>query len=260
MGFNLLWRSILENYFDEALQLASSARREVYPNPRVGALVIKDERVLACGFHRKSGGAHAEVEALSACGEEAVGATLLVTLEPCSHHGRTPPCTDLILKRGIAKVVYGLNDPNTQVAGGRILRERGIDVEGPVYHPGLLSLIEPFAKILRLKRTYLTLKWAMTADGSVATESGDSRWVSCEESLRRVHELRSRVDGIMVGAGTMLADQPDLGIRYGIDYPPPRPVVFDPAGRSSAMNEWWEERRSRRPLLVQLGKETGSFP
>lgn len=234
---------------DRAVALAQSAGSAVFPNPRVGAVYWKDGRVLAEGFHAACGTDHAEVAAAKSAKESLEGSTLAVTLEPCSHQGRTPPCTEFLMKNRIARVVFGLPDPNPAVQGIERLREAGIEVFGPVYRPGLLGLVEPFCKNILSKRCYLILKWAMTLDGKIAAPDGDSRWVTGEDARRDGHLLRSKADGVLVGAGTVLSDRPRLDLRMGITGASPRPIVWDPRGRTAGLEEWWDELLSRRPLV-----------
>jgi diaminohydroxyphosphoribosylaminopyrimidine deaminase/5-amino-6-(5-phosphoribosylamino)uracil reductase len=221
-----------ERWMARALELAERGRGHVEPNPLVGAVLVRDGRPDGEGWHQRYGGPHAEVHALAAAGEDARGATLYVTLEPCCHHGQTPPCTDAVIRAGIARVVAAMADPFPAVAGKGAgqLRAAGVEVE---FGPGAAAarrLNAPYLKLLAASRPYVHAKWAMTLDGKIATRSGDSKWVSNEASRRRVHELRGRMDAILVGVGTVLADDPQLTAR------PPGPrtaarVVLDSHGR-----------------------------
>lgn len=188
----------------------------------VGAVVLDAAGQLAGeGWHQKFGGPHAEVFALAAAGERARGGTLAVTLEPCCHHGKTPPCTDAVLKAGVARVVAAMADPFPKVAGGglSLLRNAGVQVEVGLCESEAVALNAPYLKLLRTGRPWVHAKWAMTLDGKIATRTGDSKWISGEESRRRVHELRGRMDAILVGRGTVIADDPLLTAR------PPGPRV-----------------------------------
>jgi diaminohydroxyphosphoribosylaminopyrimidine deaminase/5-amino-6-(5-phosphoribosylamino)uracil reductase len=187
----------------------------VEPNPLVGAVVVRDGQVVGEGWHQHYGQAHAEVHALAAAGEQAKGATLYVTLEPCCHHGKTPPCTDAVIRAGIRRVVAAMADPFPQVAGqgAALLRTAGLDVELGVCEAEARRLNAPYLKLLETGRPYVHAKWAMTLDGKIATASGDSRWISNEASRQRVHTLRGRMDAIVVGIGTALADNPQLTAR-----------------------------------------------
>jgi len=215
-----------------ALDEAAKGRGSVEPNPMVGAAVVKDGRLVALGRHGEYGGPHAEVVALAAAGEEARGATLYVTLEPCRHHGKTPPCVDAILKAGVARVVATHRDPFPKVDGGGFarLREAGVAVTVGVLAAEAVALNAPFLKRLATGRPYVLAKWAMTLDGKTATAGGDSRWISSEESRALVHEVRGRMDAIIVGIGTVLADDPLLTAR-----PPgpntPKRIVLDARAR-----------------------------
>ncbi len=198
-----------------ALDLAEQGRGHVEPNPLVGAVVVREGRLVGEGWHQEYGGPHAEVHALTAAGEAARGATLYVTLEPCCHHGKTPPCTDAVLRAGIARVVAALEDPFPQVAGqgAAQLHAAGVAVE---FGPGAAQARRqnaPYLKLLGTGRPYVHAKWAMTLDGKIATRTGDSKWISGKASRRIVHALRGRMDGIVVGLGTALADDPQLTAR-----------------------------------------------
>ncbi len=211
-----------------ALALAAKGRGFVEPNPMVGAVVLDSAGQFAGeGWHQRFGGPHAEVHALAAAGERARGGTLVVTLEPCCHHGKTPPCTDAVLKSGIARVVVAMPDPFPKVAGGgiAILRAAGIEVHVGLCEADALVLNAPYLKLLRTGRPWVHAKWAMTLDGKIATRTGDSKWISGEESRRKVHELRGRVDAIVVGRGTVVADDPLLTARPAGPRTPARVVV-----------------------------------
>jgi diaminohydroxyphosphoribosylaminopyrimidine deaminase/5-amino-6-(5-phosphoribosylamino)uracil reductase len=215
-----------------ALELAQRGEGSVEPNPMVGAVVVRDEVVVGEGWHQRYGGPHAEVFALREAGERARGATLYVTLEPCCHHGKTPPCTDAVLRAGIARVVAAQADPYPEVAGrgAETLRAAGIEVEVGVCEAEARAVNAPYRKLLARGQPWVHAKWAMTLDGRIATRTGDSRWISNEVSRARVHSLRGRMDAIVVGMGTVLADDPQLTAR------PPGPrtalrVVLDSQGR-----------------------------
>lgn len=200
-----------------AARAALRAAGDVEPNPLVGAVVVRDGRVIGAGHHRRFGGAHAEREALedARCrGEDVRGATLYCTLEPCVHFGKTPPCVDAVIAAGIVRVVIARLDPHARASGGaEALRKAGIEVE-VCGRSGLARRVsEPFVTRIELGRPYVIAKWAQTIDGRVATASGESRWISGEASRRRVHRLRGRVDAIVTGVGTVLADDPMLTSR-----------------------------------------------
>lgn len=230
-----------------ALELAERGRGLVEPNPLVGAVVVRDGRIVGEGWHQKFGAAHAEINALTAAGEAARGAALYVTLEPCCHQGKTPPCTDALMQAGIVHVVAALADPFPQVAGQGAARLRavGIPVELGCCEAEARRQNAPYLKLLATGRPYVHAKWAMTLDGKIATRSGDSKWISNETSRRKVHELRGRVDGILVGIGTALADDPLLTAR------PPGPRV--------AMRVILDSK-ARLPLNSQLVRTAACVP
>jgi diaminohydroxyphosphoribosylaminopyrimidine deaminase / 5-amino-6-(5-phosphoribosylamino)uracil reductase len=204
-----------EGFMNAALDLAEKGAGFVSPNPMVGAVVVKDGRIVGSGYHRAVGTAHAEVNALDDAGEEAVGATLYVTLEPCNHTGRTPPCTEKILKTGVKKVVVAMLDPNPNVKGGGNdrLRAEGVAVVTGVCEARARKLNESFIKYICTRRPFVILKSAATLDGRIATRTGDARWVTGPASRAFVHEIRHAVDGILVGIGTVRADDPRLTTR-----------------------------------------------
>lgn len=205
----------LDALLDKAVKLARRGTGFVEPNPRVGALVIRNGEVVGEGWHREYGGPHAEVMALGAAGDRARGADLLVTLEPCSSYGKTDPCTDAIIATGIRRVWYAAGDPNPR-NGGRsrqILEEAGIEVLELPHHEPAHELLQDFKAWLRSSMPWVILKWAMTADGKVATVNGESRWISSEESRAEVHAERRRSDAVMVGRATVKADDPELTVR-----------------------------------------------
>jgi diaminohydroxyphosphoribosylaminopyrimidine deaminase/5-amino-6-(5-phosphoribosylamino)uracil reductase len=215
-----------------ALAEAQRGRGSVEPNPLVGAVVVRDGRLVAVGHHARFGGPHAEVVALTAAGPAARGSTLYVTLEPCCHVGKTPPCTEAILGAGVARVVAAMRDPFPRVAGGGFtrLRAAGTAVETGLEADAARRLNAPYLKRLITGLPYVTAKWAMTLDGKTAAGTGDSRWISGPRSRALVHELRGRMDAVAVGIGTALADDPELTAR------PPGPrqavrVVLDGAAR-----------------------------
>lgn len=197
------------------------------PNPHVGALVARGETVIAVGHHARAGEDHAEVAALRAAGEQARGATLYCTLEPCNHVGRTPPCTDAILEAGVSRVVIGCADPKPHVPGAIAkLESAGIEVRIGVCEPECRALIADFTRHVTLGLPYATLKAAVTLDGRMATESGDSRWITGPEARREAHRMRDRADAILVGVGTVLTDDPALTVRH-VDGRDPMRVVLD---------------------------------
>jgi diaminohydroxyphosphoribosylaminopyrimidine deaminase/5-amino-6-(5-phosphoribosylamino)uracil reductase len=227
-------------HLTRAIELARRGTGSVKPNPVVGAVVAREEDVLGEGWHERFGGAHAEVNAIEACGlEDLTGATLYVSLEPCCHEGKTPPCTDAIIQSGIRRVVVASDDP-TEKASGRglgILRDEGVEVivaDGELAASARL-LNQAFRKHARVGRPWVLFKSAMTLDGKVATRSGDSKWISGEDSRELAHRWRAAVDAVVVGIGTALADDPQLTARpdglLAAAGAQPRRVVFDSLAR-----------------------------
>jgi len=202
-------------FMREALRQARKGLGRTSPNPAVGAVIVREGRILAKGYHRKAGLAHAEVEALSQLGGRADRGTLYVTLEPCNHYGKTPPCTEAILRGGIKRVVVGMNDPNPRVSGGgnEFLRNKGIDVTTGILETDCRRLNEAFIKFVTSGRPFVIVKSALTLDGWTATAGGHSKWITNEKSRRFVHRLRDQVDAVLVGIGTLLADNPLLTVR-----------------------------------------------
>ncbi|MFO0918901.1 MAG: bifunctional diaminohydroxyphosphoribosylaminopyrimidine deaminase/5-amino-6-(5-phosphoribosylamino)uracil reductase RibD [Planctomycetaceae bacterium] len=237
-----------------ALELARRGIGFVEPNPPVGAVLVND--VGDCvgeGWHQRYGGDHAEVVALQAAGAAARGATLYVTLEPCCHFGKTPPCSRAVIAAGVRRVVAAVTDPNPQVAGGglRELSAAGIEIEVGLLESEANALLAPFRKLIQHQRPWLIAKWAMTLDGKLASSTGDSRWISGEASRRLVHKLRGRMDAVLVGIGTALADDPLLTAR------PPGPrtalrIVVDSQARMPASSKLAATAREV-PLLLAVG-------
>jgi diaminohydroxyphosphoribosylaminopyrimidine deaminase/5-amino-6-(5-phosphoribosylamino)uracil reductase len=219
-----------EHFMRAALELAVQGRGTTSPNPMVGALVVRDGEVVGRGFHEFAGGPHAEVAAIDAAGAQARGATLYVTLEPCNHTGRTPPCTLKIIAAGIRRVVIGMQDPNPRVAGGgaEFLQARGLDITLGVCADEARQLNEAFVKHVCTGRPFVVAKCAATLDGRIATRTGASKWITGEAARAFVHELRHAVDAILVGAGTVAADDPLLTARLDHRRPKdPIRVVLD---------------------------------
>jgi diaminohydroxyphosphoribosylaminopyrimidine deaminase/5-amino-6-(5-phosphoribosylamino)uracil reductase len=206
-----------EHYLRQALRLAARGAGRVEPNPMVGCVIVKDGRVIGTGWHRRFGGPHAEIEALRRCTESPRGATVYVSLEPCCHHGKTPPCTDALLAAGIARVVAPLEDPNPPVAGGGFaqLCAAGLRVDVGLLAPAAADLIAPFLKLVRQHRPWVILKWAQSLDGKIATRNGDAKWISDDVCRAHAHRIRGRLDAIIVGLGTVLRDDPLLTCRVG---------------------------------------------
>ncbi len=212
-----LFKTLDDYYIDRCLKLARNGEMTVSPNPMVGCVVVdKDGRRVGEGFHQRAGYEHAELIALNEAGEAAKGGTLYVNLEPCNHHGRTPPCTDAIIKAGITKVVCGTLDPNPKVSGaGRdALQNHRISVRYGFLEEECLRLNEKFFHYISTNHPFVTLKMAMTTDGKIATRNGESKWITGELSRQYVHHMRSQHDAIMTTADTVIADNPQLTVRH----------------------------------------------
>ena len=224
-----------ERHLRRAIELGSEARGRTSPNPLVGAVIVKDGRTIGEGFHAAAGMPHAEREALSACTADPAGATMYVSLEPCCHHGRTPPCTEAIVDARLARVVVASDDPSEKASGRGLgmLRDEGIrvDVVDGAVASAARMMNQPFRKHAKTGRPLVTWKTAMTLDGKVATAGGDSRWISNEASRARAHRWRAEADAVAVGIGTALADDPLLTARVEGVYRQPRRVVFDSEAR-----------------------------
>jgi diaminohydroxyphosphoribosylaminopyrimidine deaminase/5-amino-6-(5-phosphoribosylamino)uracil reductase len=272
--WGVLWRTLSETFEGEtrfakkskifmsdtdwmrrALELALRGQGCVEPNPMVGAVIVRDGEIVGEGWHQRFGEAHAEVNALRAARERARGATLYVTLEPCCHHGKTPPCTDAILKAGISQVVAAMADPFPQVAGGGVtlLRQVGVSVEVGLLEAEARKLNAPYLTLLGKHRPWVHAKWAMTLDGKIATRTGHSQWISGEESRRKVHELRGRMDAIIVGMGTVQFDDPLLTARPPGPRTPTR-VVLSRTGMLPP-NSKLLQTKSEAPVLIATSEE-----
>ena len=230
-----------EDFMREALLLAANARGRTAPNPLVGAVIVREGRIVGAGWHRKAGTPHAEVHALAMAGDLAHGATVYVTLEPCSHHGRTGPCAEALVKAGVKRVVTAMLDPNPLVAGkGKAMLEAaGVEVTVGVLAEEARRLNEAYLKWVTEKLPFVTLKTAMTLDGKIATAAGKSQWITGEAARQRVHEMRDVTDAIVVGIGTVLADDPSLTTRLadGTGRNPVRVIV---------------DSRARTPLAAKV--------
>ena len=203
------------DYMRRAIELAKKAEGFTNPNPMVGAVIVKDGRIIGQGYHERCGELHAERNAIASLTESAEGATIYVTLEPCCHYGKTPPCTESIIENKIARVVIGSRDPNPLVSGkgARILREHGVAVEEDFLREECDAINPVFFHYITSKMPYITSKYAMTADGKIATKTGASKWITGEEARLEVQRMRHRNMAIMVGIGTVLADDPMLNVR-----------------------------------------------
>ncbi|MCX5779870.1 MAG: bifunctional diaminohydroxyphosphoribosylaminopyrimidine deaminase/5-amino-6-(5-phosphoribosylamino)uracil reductase RibD, partial [Firmicutes bacterium] len=217
-------------YMQRALELAARSIGRTSPNPMVGAVIVKNGQIIGEGYHEQAGTPHAEVHALSAAGERSVGATLYVSLEPCSHFGRTPPCVDAVIAAGIIRTVVAVQDPNPMVAGQGInkLRQAGIEVEVGLLQHEAARLNEVFFKYIQTGLPFVAIKTAMTLDGKIAAYTGDSRWITGTSARNYVHQLRNIYDAILVGIGTVLKDDPQLNTRLeDVDTHDPVRIIID---------------------------------
>lgn len=243
-----------EHWIERACQLALQGQGSVEPNPMVGCIIVRDGQVLAEGYHQHFGGPHAERVALAQlAGQSAAGATAYVTLEPCCHHGKTPPCTDALIEAGIARVCCAVLDPFPQVSGQGVaqLRSAGIQVDVGCGEATAKDVLAPYLKRVTLGRPYVIAKWAMSLDGKMATHTGDSRWISSEESRRHAHQVRGRVDAILVGSRTAAVDDPMLTARPAGPRAPVR-VVLDSLATLSPTSQLARTARET-PVLVWAG-------
>ncbi len=241
-----------EHYMQRALALARRGEGRTAPNPPVGAVVVRDGAIVGEGYHPGAGQPHAEVFALGEAAELARGADLYVTLEPCCHHGQTAPCTEAVINAGIARVFIGAQDPNPRVAGGGMqqLQRAGIEVTSDVLASECTELIAPFAKHVLTGLPYIVYKAAMTLDGQTATAAGDSKWISCDASREIVHQLRNRVDGIIIGSGTVIADDPRLTTRLKDAGRDAVRIVFDGGLATSPQASVYRQDSTARTILV----------
>jgi len=234
-------------YMNKALELAAKGLGHTHPNPPVGAVIVKNGRVIGSGYHKKAGLAHAEIEALRVCKTSPAGAVLYVTLEPCSHFGKTPPCADAIIKNKLKKVVIGTRDPNPLVAGRGIkkLRRAGIETVCGVMKEEAGGLIRYFSKFITSGLPYITLKAASTIDGRIAAKGGDSKYITSPESRTIVHLLRSINDAVLIGSGTALADNPLLDTRLlGPGARKPVKIILDAGDRLTGREKLFHSGRT----------------
>lgn len=240
-------------YMQRALDLAKLGERKCSPNPMVGAVVVKDGKIVGEGYHKEYGGPHAEAFALKEAGEKSLGADIYVSLEPCSHYGKTPPCAQKLIDMGIKRAVVAMVDPNPEVAGKGIemLREAGIKVELGLFKKEAQKLNEIFLKYIQSDYPFVYLKKAQTLDGYIASKTGDSKWITNSAARLEGHKLRHRVDAIMVGIGTVLADDPSLTARLeskkGID---PLRIILDPKLEIPAAAKIINQKSSAKTLII----------
>lgn len=242
-------------YMKRALRLAKRGGGFVNPNPQVGAVIVKDGEIVGEGYHEKFGGPHAEVEALRDAGESALEATLYVTLEPCVHYGKTPPCTEKIIESGLDRVYVAIEDPNPSVAGKGIkkLREEGVEVSLGLMEDEARKINEIYLHYVKTERPFVLLKLAMTLDGKIATRTGDARWISSEHSRELVHELRARYSAVGVGVNTVIADDPRLNARNA-EGPDGARFVFDSKGRTPGDSRIFT-LSSPAPTVMAVGED-----
>jgi diaminohydroxyphosphoribosylaminopyrimidine deaminase / 5-amino-6-(5-phosphoribosylamino)uracil reductase len=238
-------------YMRMACRLAAKAAGRTSPNPMVGAVLLRDGKMIASGFHQFAGGDHAEIVALKKAGNKAEGATLYINLEPCNHYGRTPPCTRALIAAGVKEIVVGMKDPNPLVSGKglRALTRAGIKVRTGVLEAECRALNEAFTKFITCGVPFVALKLAASLDGKIATASGDARWISCEESRATVHRLRNRYDAVLVGAGTVITDNPQLTCRMPGGRDPWR-IILDARLRVPLDAQFLRQRSSDKNIVV----------
>ena len=240
-----------DKFMQLALRLARRGRGKVEPNPMVGAVFVRDSRIIGQGYHQRFGGPHAEIDALSDCQETPAGATMYVSLEPCCHQGKTPPCTQALITAGLSRVLVATKDPSPEVSGRGLdqLRQAGIEVTlGPCAEQAR-RLNAPFFKLHRRGRPFVLLKWAQSLDGKIATRTGQSRWISNEQSRRFAHQLRRQSQAILVGIGTALADDPLLTPRPAVRGRGPLRIVLDSRLRLPLDSQLVRTAR-KTPLLI----------
>lgn len=242
-----------EKYMRRALELAEKARGKTSPNPMVGAVLVKNGKIIGEGYHQRAGLPHAEVLAINTATEEPAGATLYVTLEPCAHYGRTPPCTDAILRAKIKRVVIPCADPNPLVSGRgiEVLRQAGVKVDCGLLEAEARKLNEFFFTYHLKRRPFVILKWAMSLDGRTATDCGESKWITNAFSREYAHQLRSQVDAVIVGAQTVLQDDPLLTVRLkNYKGRQPRRVILDYALKVPATARCLNDRRGGERWVI----------
>ena len=244
-------------YMQRALELAEKARGFTSPNPMVGAVIVKNDKIIGEGYHHKCGEAHAEVDAFNNATENVEGATMYVTLEPCSHTGKTPPCADRIIKEKIARVVVGATDPNPLVSGRGIkkMQDAGIDVSYGLLADKSIQLNEIFMKYIVDKKPFVVYKSATTLDGKIATAKGESQWISCESSRNQVHMLRHYLSGIMVGINTVISDNPMLNCRVDGCKSPVR-IVVDSSLKIPVESNLIQTADKYRTIIATLQSDT----
>lgn len=243
-------------YMQRAIELAKKGRFTTRPNPNVGCVIVKNGTVVGEGYHYRAGEPHAEIHALRQAGEHANGATVYVTLEPCNHHGRTPPCADALIHANVAKVVIAVSDPNPKASGGILeLQQAGIEVITHVCYQDGYALNRGFFRTMQGGLPYVRLKSACSLDGKIAMQSGESKWITCEQSRQDVQQLRALSGAIITGSQTILADSPQMTVRSGIDVPvadivQPLLVVLDRRRQIDKASEWYQQQHATRSILL----------
>lgn len=245
-----------ESYIKLAIEIAKKGDGKVSPNPMVGCIIVKNDRIIGAGFHEKFGLNHAEVNAIEKAGKNAEGATLYTNLEPCSHFGKTPPCVELIISSKIKKVVIGTLDMNPQISGKGVkkLKAAGIETKVGFLENECIELNKFFFKYITKKLPYVTLKAAQTIDGKIADKAGESSWISSVPSRKYVHSLRARYDAVLIGAGTVEKDDPKLTVRLAEGRNPKR-IILDP-GLDLNLNHKIFSRNSDKNLIVIASKKS----
>ena len=250
-------------WMQRAIDLARKGEGNVEPNPMVGCVIVKDGQCIGEGWHQKFGQAHAEVNAIKSASTSVKGGTAYVSLEPCAHQGKTGPCAEALIQAGISRVVVACTDPTPKVAGKgiEVLRSAGIEVTVGVLEQQSQEVLAPWLKVVQRQKPWVIAKWAMTVDGKIATSSGDSEWISNHQSRLYVHELRARVDAIMVGSGTAQADNPSLTVRLDeSEYPPglvprvPLRIFFDSLAQT-ALDSNLVQTANEIPALIAVGPQ-----
>lgn len=218
-----------ESYIQLAIEIAKKGKGEVSPNPLVGCIIVKNDKIIGAGYHQKYGHNHAEINAINSAKQDISGSTLYVNLEPCSHHGKTPPCVDKIIEKGVKRVVIGTLDMNPLVSGKGIkkLKKAGIEVKVGLLEKECIELNKFFFKYITKKLPYVALKAAQTLDGKIADSNYDSKWITSVDARRRVHSLRGQYDAVLIGAGTVKKDNPNLTVRLTEGRNPKRIVIDD---------------------------------
>lgn len=244
-------------FMQRAIELAKNGWGRTNPNPLVGAVIVKDEKIIGEGWHDKLGGPHAEINAINNCIEDMAGATIYVNLEPCSHYGRTPPCAAELIKRKFSRVVVAIEDPNPKVAGNGIamLRDNGIQVDVGCLSEESFKVNDIFVKYIAAKTPFVLLKSAMTLDGKTAAYTGDSKWISGDSSRQYVHELRNRYSSILVGVNTVIKDDPELTARpEGKEGVNPLRIILDSEGRIPDNSKILDISKDKRTLIATTSR------